>query len=403
MITLSKQTLLELNDLLLTMTSAIIRAGIPQHSFAIFHEIQLSLGDPVALIDLILNQKRTKRILIVRDIEVERTRAAVTADHVVCPDEYTPEGGLSPDREIATAQAAAEYLRQQGVAQVTADRTLPLIFQHVLTEAGILVLCDPNLGVMERRKKNEEEIEHLRRAQEVTEEAIRLACQMIANADTRANGSLEVNGTPLTSERVRAAVNIFLMEKNFGGPTYIIAGGSQGADCHHYGSGCLYTGQPVIIDIFPKDLKSHYCGDCTRTVVHGDIPHEIQKMVEAVQKAKAAGCEVIRPGIEGHEVHAATTDVLIAHGYNSGSVPENADPSYTTMPHGTGHGIGLEVHEPPLLDPKGIALVKGDALTVEPGLYRKDLGGVRVEDMVVVTEAGHMNLNVLPEGLDWKT
>jgi Xaa-Pro aminopeptidase len=126
-------------------------------------------------------------------------------------------------------------------------------------------------------------------------------------------------------------------------------------------------------------------------------------MVEAVQKAKAAGCEVIRPGIEGHEVHAATTDVLIAHGYNSGSVPENADPSYTTMPHGTGHGIGLEVHEPPLLDPKGIALVKGDALTVEPGLYRKDLGGVRVEDMVVVTEAGHMNLNVLPEGLDWKT
>ena len=136
------------------MTSAIIRAGIPQHSFAIFHEIQFSLSDPVAIIDLILNQKRTKRILIVRDIEVERTRAAVTADHVVCPDEYTPEGGLSPDREIATAQAAAECLRQQGVAQVTADRTLPLIFQHVLTVAGIFVLCDPDLGGMESRKKN---------------------------------------------------------------------------------------------------------------------------------------------------------------------------------------------------------------------------------------------------------
>lgn len=384
------------------MSSAILRAGIPQHSFALFHEIQFLLGDPVALLDLTADDGERRRILIVRDIEVERTRASVTADLVACPADFTPDSGLSSDREVATAQGAAECLRRHGIAEVTADRTLPLAFQHILQEAGIAVHCDLALGVMERRKKTEQEIEHLRRAQGITEQAIRLACEMIASATPASDGSLQADGVPLTSERVRSAVNVFLMEQGFAGPTYIIAGGPQGADCHHCGDGSLFTGQPVIVDIFPTDMSSRYCGDCTRTVVHGDIPSEVALMHEAVRAAKASGCAAIRPGVTGKEVHDATVAVLKDHGYHWGFPPEDADPSYTTMPHGTGHGIGLEVHEPPLLDPKGVALVKGDALTVEPALYRRDLGGVRVEDMVVVTDDGHLNLNRLPEGLDWR-
>lgn len=385
------------------MPTATIRAGIPQHNFALYHEIQFCLPDPVALLDLNDKEGGSKRILIVRDIEVERIRNSVTADLVACPADFTPTGDLSSDREVATAQGAAECLLQNGVSEVTGDRTLPLSFQHILKEAGITVLCDLKMGVMERRQKSEQEIEHLRRAQSVTERAIRLACEMIADADASSDGSLLVDGAPLTSERVRAAVNVFLMEQNFSGPTYIIAGGTQGADCHNCGNGPLFTGQPVIVDIFPTDMSSRYCGDCTRTVVHGEIPEGLPPMLEAVRAAKSAGCAAIRPGVTGKEVHEATTSILIERGYHWGFPPDDAAKSYTTMPHGTGHGIGLEVHEPPLLDPKGIPLVKGDALTVEPGLYRKDMGGVRIEDMVIVTDDGCINLNELPEGLDWSS
>jgi len=381
-----------------TPTRSTIRAGIPLHNSALFHAAQFAVGDPLVYLEI----EKEGTVCIVRDVEFDRAIDAVPADQIFVPADFTPEGGLSADREVATAQSAAECLRRAAVPSVIADRSLPFSFAHILRESGIEVVCDLDFGVLERRQKNAEEIEKLRQAQSVTEEAIEMACRMIARADADSSGVLIHDGAPLTSERVHAAVNVFLMERGFSGPKYIVSGGSQGASCHHHGDGPLRTGQPVIVDVFPTSKETHYCGDCTRTVVHGDIPPEIVEMHTAVRAAKAAGCAAIRPGVTGAEVHAATTKELTDRGYNTGFPPEGSPLSFCTMHHGTGHGIGLEVHEPPLLDATGIALLKGDALTVEPGLYRKDLGGVRVEDMVVVTEDGVENLNHLPEGLDWK-
>ncbi|MFT5470522.1 MAG: Xaa-Pro aminopeptidase [Verrucomicrobiales bacterium] len=375
-----------------------IQAGVPQTNSALFHAIRFSVGDPVALLRI----DGTQTIAIVRDIEMERAKGQVPADQIACPADFTPEGGLSADREVATAQAAAECLRRNGVSEVVADRALPMSFAHVIQEAGIRVVCDLEMGVMERRQKSAEDVELLRQAQGVTEEAIRLACEMIGRSEAQADGVLHHDGAVLTSERVQAAVNVFLMGKGFSGPAFIVAGGPQGASCHHTGNGELRTGQPVIVDIFPTSQTTHFCGDCTRSVVHGEIPDEVTKMHAAVCEAKRNACDVLRPGVTGKEVHAATVETLERLGYHAGFPPEGAPASYCTMHHGTGHGIGLDVHEPPLLDATGIALVEGDALTVEPGLYRKDLGGVRVEDMVVVTADGHINLNQLPEGLDWR-
>lgn len=375
-----------------------IQAGVPQTNTALFHAIRFSVGDPVALLSI----DGARKIAIVRDIELERARTHISADEIACPADFAPENGLSADREVATAQAAAECLRRNGVREVAADRSLPLSFAHVIEEAGVRVVCDLEMGVMERRRKSEEDVEQLRQAQAVTEDAIQLACELIARADAQPDGVLHHDGSPLTSERVQAGVNIFLMEKGFSGPTFIVSGGPQGACAHNTGSGPLRTGQPVIVDIFPTSQATHFCGDCTRTVVHGEIPDEIKKMHAAVCEAKANACAVLRPGVAGKDVHAATTETLKRLGFNIGFRPEGAPDSFCTMHHGTGHGIGMDVHEPPLLDATGIELVEGDALTVEPGLYRKDLGGVRVEDMVVVTAEGHINLNRLPEGLDWR-
>lgn len=373
-----------------------IQAGVPQSNSALYWRLQFAVGDPVAFITL-----PNKTICIVRDVELDRAREAVRADEIGVPADYTPDGGLSADREVATAQAAAECLRRNGVTAVTADRTLPLSFAHVLREAGVSVDCDLDMGVLERRQKSPAEIEKLRHAQNITEDAIRLACQMVARADADSDGILIHGGQPLTSERVRAAVNIFLMEHGFSGPQWIIAGGPHGASCHHIGTGALRTGQPVIVDIFPTDHSSHYCGDCTRTVVHGEIPDAIARMHATVREAKTNAIAAVRAGATGSDVHAATTRTITDLGFAVVAPGDNNPDIGPALTHGTGHGIGLDVHEPPLLDPKGVELLAGDVLTVEPGLYHVGVGGVRVEDMVVVTPDGCENLNRLPEGLDW--
>ena len=162
--------------------------------------------------------------------------------------------------------------------------------------------------------------------------------------------------------------------------------------------GELRTGEPVIVDIFPRYRKTRYNGDCTRTVVHGEIPDEVQRMHAAVRAAKLAAEQTIAAGVTGEAVHLATVQAMQSAGYAFGLPAANAPLSYCALTHGTGHGIGLDVHEPPLLDIKGPALLVGEALTVEPGLYRRDLGGVRIEDMVVVTKHGCDNLNTLSDG-----
>jgi Xaa-Pro aminopeptidase len=197
-------------------------------------------------------------------------------------------------------------------------------------------------------------------------------------------------------------ISVFLLEQGFSNPhDSIVASVPHVADCHHAGAGPIRTGQSVVIDIFPRDDETRYWGDCTRTVVHGEPNDELSRMHAAVVEAKAASLAAMRAGVTGEQVHRATASVLEARGYVMGVAPESAPDDFTSMPHGTGHGIGLDVHEPILLDRGGGSMLAGEVFTVEPGLYSRAWGGVRVEDMVVVTGAGCENLNTLPEGLAW--
>jgi len=382
-------------------------AGVPNTNKSLYHAISFNVGDPAALIVTLGPpasagrglSAQPHRLLILRDIEMDRARQHAAADQVACPKDFEPQQGLSGDRETATAQAAAQAIVRAKCSRVIADRTLPLIFTDELLRAGLNVEYDPDMGVSSRRAKDEREIELLRQAQAMTERAIQRACELVANATAGKGGILEHDGQPLTAERVRFVIDSLLLENGYTNPQSIIAAGSQGADCHNLGSGPIATGQPVIIDIFPQNQKTRYNGDCTRTVVHGEIPDEIKRIHQAVVEAKAAATAATKPGATGEQVHDATAAVMLRHGYAMGF--KNKE-NHTTMPHGTGHGIGLDVHEPPLLDKKGPALIVGDALTIEPGLYKEGLGGVRVEDMVIVTEDGCENLNKLPEHLTWK-
>jgi Xaa-Pro aminopeptidase len=383
------------------MKIARMMAGIPSLNAGLYRRIRFLVGDPVAWIEVTDSSGSTESTLILRDIEMQRAKAAANVTRVACPADFTPNGGLSGDRETATAQSAAEFVLRTGCTDVAVDRSLPMIYAEMLSRAGIRVRCETEWGLIERRQKDVSEIAAIRFAQQQTEEVMRTACQTIAKAQTGADHILLVDGKPLTSERMQSMIDIWLLERGFSNPMSIVAGGPVGADCHDHGHGPLRSMEPIIVDIFPRDKKTLYNGDCTRTVVHGQISEKLVRMHAAVAKAKAAATSAVRAGVSGQFVHEATCLSMEASGYRMGFAPEGASDDFTSMTHGTGHGLGLEVHEPPLLAAGGPELLVGDVVTIEPGLYCKALGGIRIEDIVVVTEDGCLNLNSLPEGLDW--
>ena len=376
-----------------------VLAGIAANNASLFHRVQFSVGDAMVMIDF----ADKPSVLIVRDLEMDRARQVAKADRVCCAADFTPEGGLSGDRDSALAEAAAECLRQAGETSVTVDRTLPYLYAHFMMKAGIEIEYSADFGVKERRTKNAEEIEHLRHAQKVTGEAMTFACRLIANATPDGEGVLHHEGSALTSERVRAMITAFLVERNFSNAhDSIVVTVPHVADCHHFGKGPLKANIPVIVDIFPMDNATRYNGDMTRTVVCGEPSDEFKRMHATVCEAKAAGCKALKAGTTGEAVHSATAAVIEKHGYSMVRGDARHDEGMPTMRHGTGHGIGLEVHEPILLDHGGGEIYAGEVFTVEPGLYSSVIGGVRIEDMVLVTETGHEVLSPVPEGLNWK-
>jgi len=377
-------------------------AGIPALNAGLYRRIRFLVGDPVAFIEVTEGNGPMVSTLILRDIEMQRARASANADRISCPAEFAPDAGLSGDRETATAQSAAEFVRIAGCKEVVVDRSLPMIYAEMLNRAGIVVKCDTEWGLIERRQKDDSEIAAIRYAQQQTEHVMRVACQTIAGAQVGPDNILMLDGTPLTSERMQSKIDVWLLERGFSNPLSIVAGGPIGADCHDHGHGPLRSMEPIIVDIFPRDKKSLYNGDCTRTVVHGAISDKIAAMHAAVAKAKAAATAAVRAGVTGQSVHEATSRSIESSGYKMGFAPEGASDDFTSMTHGTGHGLGLEVHEPPLLAAGGPELLIGDIVTIEPGLYCKAIGGIRLEDMVVVTQDGCTNLNALPEGLNWE-
>ncbi len=386
--------------------SAVILAGVPTSNPWLFRRVPFAVGDPVAFVELGDNGSR-ETTLILREIEADRAIGARVATHVRSPKDFEPVGGLSGDRETATAQAAAELLVRRGVHEVWTDRSLPMIFAHTLASRGVTVRCEPEMGVLERRAKTEREVEALRAAQAIAERCVRWTCERIASASAGPGGALALEGEALTSERVRADLNMWLLRAGAEPCTdAIIACGAQGGDCHERGSGPLETAQPIIVDIWPRDPRSRYYGDCTRTVVHGPIERAVPMLVEmhaAVAEAKRAAIGATRVGATGESVHAAACAAFGARGFGAGLPPRGVTgKASATFAHGTGHGVGLDVHEPPLLDRGGPALVAGECVTIEPGLYSHAVGGVRIEDMVIVRgPSACENLNTIPEGLTW--
>ena len=235
-----------------------------------------------------------------------------------------------------------------------------------------------------RRVKQQDEIRHIRQSQRAAVIAMRSACAHIRQSSIDSDGLLQVRGQQLTAEGVQRRIEGILLEHDcFCGET-IVACGRQSADPHERGHGPLSAHVPIVIDIFPKHLKHGYWGDITRTVVRGNASPAARKMYAAVKAAQAASLKRVHPGASCIAVHRAAAEVFRKRGFETRRENDRA----VGFIHSTGHGVGLAIHEEPSLGGSRLRLRVGDVITIEPGLYYPEIGGIRIEDTIVVTDHG---------------
>jgi Xaa-Pro aminopeptidase len=293
-------------------------------------------------------------------------------------------------------------LREKGHEEARVSPRLQAAYLEELRATGLAVEIDRGLFRAERRHKSPEEAAAIRSAQQAAEAAVVEVVRQLAHAEIK-DGLLWLDGRPLTSERLYARAQLLLGEMGFTCPEMIVAGSPDCAMPHYRGEGPIRANAPVIIDIFPSGRTSHYYGDITRTVVVGEIPDEIRRMHAATLQALDAGIESIRAGVAGRDVHHTVCEILVDRGYGTTTKGYEGAEGVARMNHSTGHGVGLDVHEEPSLrGPSEDALMEGDVVTVEPGLYLLGLGGVRVEDTGMVTKDSFENFTTITRSLDPK-
>jgi len=290
----------------------------------------------------------------------------------------------------AHRMAIARFLAAHDVESVAAPPEFPLATADVLREQGIAVIPDDESVVeIARGTKTPEEVDHVRTAQRANEAAMARAEELVASADVGDDGTLRHDGDPLTSEFVRQEIEIELLRQNCTLSETIVAGGTQAADAHERGSGPLHANEAIIVDIFPRHKENRYHADMTRTFCRGEPSDTLREWYEDTAEAKRAALAAVEAGATGEDVHAAACEVYEEAGYPT--LRTDAEPERGFI-HSTGHGVGLEVHEYPKVAEDGAELEPGHVITIEPGLYDPDVGGVRIEDIVVVTEDGYENL-----------
>ncbi len=324
---------------------------------------------------------------LVSPLEAARASAA-------CPEAkvWTREAlGVAPGKPAAPA-----WLARLGVRSVEVSRDFPVGPARDLEAAGVRVRIARGGAFPERAAKREDELAHIAAAQRAAVRAFRLAAGAMRDSTIGRDGRLSLEGKLLTSERLKGIIEDELRRGGFDCDGLIVAVGPQSARPHDEGHGPVREGQPVVMDIFPRSRATGYWGDFTRTVVRGRIPDWLERMHAAVESAQRLALSLIRPGAKGSDLQRAVERHFADAGYDTYLEPPGEERGFI---HSLGHGVGLEIHEEPRLSRKGGVLQEGHVVTVEPGLYSPRLGGVRIEDTVVVTPDGCRLFCDCPRGL----
>lgn len=332
-----------------------------------------------------------RKILLMSDLEVDRARAQARVDEVLSLSEWEAKARQRWAQPRLT-DTVSLLLEDYGARAVEVPADFPLEIADRLRERGVTVTARPHPFFPQRLIKTAEEVAAIEQTQRHTEAALDAALNVLREGVISGDAVIW-KGLPLTAEHLRKVVHLSLMENDCIAQHTIIACGEQGVDPHNQGSGPIRPNEGIIFDVFPRSSRTRYFADMTRTVVKGKAGDELRRIYDAVLAAQLRGIELIRAGASGAAVHAEVTRTLEARGYTTGVLNGRNQGFF----HGTGHGVGLDIHEPPRVSRVDQQLEAGQVVTVEPGLYYPGRGAVRIEDMVLVEEGGCRNLTRAPK------
>jgi Xaa-Pro aminopeptidase len=369
--------------------SCLLHYASPETDSDILYATRFGAPDPFAWF-----RARGKDFLLASDLEIGRARDEAEVDTVLSLTDYRARAKKAGVERPGMADILAAALRHKGSKNVEVPDTFPLGMADALRRRGFVLRARSSPFFGDRVLKTTAEVKAIRECQVATERAVALAFRRLKKAKVRGIRIVE-NGRALTAEDVKRTIDTALLEDNCIAKNTIVACGDQAVDPHNRGSGPLRPHKPIVFDVFPRHAHTGYYSDMSRTVVKGRASDAVRKQFQAVLEAQEMGIGMVRAGVNGRAIHEAIQRRFEAQGYRTG--PKNG--KMQGFFHGTGHGVGLDIHEAPRVGGVDDPLPARSVVTVEPGLYYTGVGGVRIEDMVLVEKGGCRNLTTFPKEL----
>jgi Xaa-Pro aminopeptidase len=348
-----------------------------EESADLLYATKFSVPDPVLFL-----KQNGKTTVLLSDLEIDRGKKEAKVDEIIGLSSIERVLGKGRKGKPPIERTIGYFLRERRVRKAAVPYNFPVGLADRLAREGVKVVPIEGLFWSEREFKTDEELQLIRRAIRITEVGLARGIEVLQAAEIKSGKRLVWGGAVLTSERLRAEIDSAILHAG-GTPTNtIVAGGEQACDPHDLGSGPLKADSLIILDVFPKDGRSGYYGDLTRTVVRGKANEAQRALWSTVLDAQKFALQNIRAGESGAALQKQVSEYFKEKGYPA----EIRNERWVGFFHGLGHGIGLEIHEQPRIAKTNFKT--GQVLTVEPGLYFPGIGGVRIEDDGVVTEAG---------------
>jgi Xaa-Pro aminopeptidase len=332
---------------------------------------------------------RGKTAAVLSSLEIDRARRDAKIDRIYGFENFLKKGVKPTPLDLMVAVCQKFQFKE-----IQVPSFFPAGLVEGLRRHPIKVSVSEYSFFPQRRFKTESEIQKIRRGVELATIGLLRGEEVLRASKIRKDRRLSWGNQILTSEVLRGEIDSAIIRSNGLPANTIVAGGNQACDPHERGSGVLYAHQAIILDIFPRDPRTGYYGDLTRTFVRGRAPEKLRHLYQTVKEGKAWVMGEVKPGRSGTEMHQQLVDRFKKAGYPTKKVKGR----WVGFFHGIGHGLGMEVHEAPRFSETNFT--PGEVITVEPGIYYPGIGGVRLEDVVVVHSKGVRNLTNLHEDLE---
>ncbi|MDA2918008.1 Xaa-Pro peptidase family protein [Desulfobacterota bacterium AH_259_B03_O07] len=358
-----------------------------ENSADLYYRTNFFVPDPIIFIE-----HKGEKILVLNELEIERGKRDAKVDKVLSFSEYLKKLPPKKRKKRIITNIVDLIFKELKIKGALVPGRFPIKYTDELRKLGYRLRFKQKEPFFEERlKKTPMEMKFIRDCLRDTSKAMEFARRMISSSIIR-NNLLYLNGSELTSERIKGEINSFLSLLGYSASHTIVSCGIHSSMPHHTGEGPLLANKPIVVDIFPKSQNSGYYGDMTRTFVKGEPSKELKKMYRTVLRGQKIGISMVRDGVKVKEVHEEIVDFFRRSGFRTGAMGGKQQ----GFIHSTGHGLGLEIHEPPIIGLGEETLEEGNVVTVEPGLYYENIGGVRIEDVVVVKKKGCLNLTRYP-------